>query len=103
MVYDTIMKAVLILDTKTVLADDRIIQRRVWKLPRATSERQYGLKFSLYCGKSGLTIVRYDNETGKGAHRHIGPQEIESTYKFVSLTQLLNDFHQDIIQLSGEF
>jgi hypothetical protein len=102
MVYNTIMSAKLILDTKTVLADGRIIQRRVWKLPRTTLERPYGLKFSLYCGKDGQTIVRYDNETGKGAHRHEGPQEIESPYAFVSLVQLLTDFDLAITQLSGE-
>ena len=61
-----------------------------------------GSKFSLYCGKEGKTIVRYDNETGKGAHRHIGPDEAESAYDFVSLVQLPQDFVQDIEHASGE-
>jgi hypothetical protein len=54
------------------------------------------------CGKSGKTIVRYDNETGKGDHRHVGPEEVESVYVFVSLVQLLADFDADIEKLSGE-
>jgi len=46
--------------------------------------------------------VRYDNETGKGAHRHVGPEEAESTYEFISLEQLLQDFFVDVEELSGE-
>jgi len=96
------MNARLILDTKTILTDGRIIQRKVWKLPRPTLDRPHGIKFRLYCGAEGKTIVRYDNESGKGSHRHIGEQELETGYDFVSLVQLLTDFVADIVQLSGE-
>ncbi|MDP2852217.1 MAG: DUF6516 family protein [Gallionella sp.] len=96
------MKARLILDTKTILTDGRIIQRKIWKLPQTTESRPHALKYRLYCGKSGKTIVRYDNETGKGDHRHAGPEEVESVYVFVSLVQLLIDFDADIEKLSGE-
>lgn len=96
------MKVRLILDTKTILTDGRIIQRKIWKLPQATEDRTHALKYRLYCGKSGRTIVRYDNETGKGDHRHIGQEEVESVYVFVSLVQLLIDFDTDIEKLSGE-
>ncbi|MGH8524670.1 MAG: toxin-antitoxin system TumE family protein, partial [Gammaproteobacteria bacterium] len=30
------------------------------------------LKYRLYCGRGGRCLVRYDNETGKGDHRHYG-------------------------------
>ena len=96
------MKARLILDTKTILADGRIIQRKIWTLPQTTEGRPHAMKYRLYCGKSGKTIVRYDNETGKGDHRHAGQEEAESVYVFVSLVQLLIDFDTDIEKLSGE-
>lgn len=96
------MEARLILDAKTTLTDGRIIQRKVWKLPRPTEGRTHALKCRLYCGKSGKTIVRYDNETGKGDHRHVGQDEVESMYVFVSLVRLLIDFDTDIERLSGE-
>ena len=96
------MRARLILDTKTVLADGRIIQRKIWMLPQTTEGRPHALKYRFYCGKSGKTIVRYDNETGKGDHRHAGSEEVESVYVFVSLVQLLIDFDTDIEKLSGE-
>lgn len=96
------MRARLILDTKTVLADGRIVQRRVWQLPIPTPERPHAFKYSLYCGKGGKTIVRYDNEAGRGDHRHVGPMEIVDPYKFTTLRVLLMDFAQDIEALSGE-
>ena len=102
MVYHTIMRARLILDSKTVLSDGRIVQRRVWQLPNSTADRPHGLKYNLYCGKDGSTVVRYDNETGKGDHRHVGANEVEEAYGFRSLAQLLIDFETDIIRLSGD-
>ena len=95
-------KAILILDTKTILQDGRIVQRKIWQLPQQQVDRPHGLKYRLYCGKEGQTIVRYDNESGKGDHRHVGAQELETTYVFTSLVQLLKDFAQDIERFSGE-
>ena len=102
MVYNTIMQVRLVLDKKTMLAVGRIVHRKVWMVPKATPDRPHGLKYSLYCGKDGKNIVRYDNETGKGDHRHVGPDEVENTYRFLSLVQLLSDFDRDIAELSGE-
>jgi hypothetical protein len=42
--------------------------------------------------------VRYDNERGKGDHRHFG--EEESGYVFTSVDQLLDDFERDIAKWS---
>ena len=95
------MKARLLLDTKTVLSDGRIIQRKIWHLPEKNDDYVHGFKYSLYCGLNGKTIVRYDNEKGKGDHRHIGPYETEMPYSFVSLAKLLTDFAKDIETLSG--
>lgn len=95
------MKARSILDTKTVLSDGRIVQRNVCHLPRATAERPHGLKYRLYCGKGGVNIVRYDNETKKGDHRHVGADEVDLPYRFESLAKLLADFARDIEKFSG--
>lgn len=104
MVYDAIImrKAMLILDTKTVLRDGRILQRKIWQLPQPEPGRPFGWKYRLYCGINGRTIVRYDNETGKGDHRHVGAQEREIPYEFSSLARLLDDFARDVEMLSGE-
>jgi hypothetical protein len=43
--------------------------------------------------------VGYDNERGKGDHKHVAG--IESAYAFVSLAQLLDDFRADVEAVSG--
>jgi len=45
-------------------------------------------------GTEGGSRVRYDNERGKGDHRHIG--EKEEDYTFATIDQLLDDFERDI-------
>ena len=47
----------------------------------------------------GRCIVRYDNEAGKGDHRHYG--EREETCRFESLEKLLEDFREDCTRLAG--
>ena len=39
-------------------------------------------------------MLRYDNEIGKGDHKHIGNEEHE--YRFVSAEKLIDDFWQDV-------
>jgi len=48
----------------------------IWKLPASDSERASGLKYSLFYGRPGLRIVGYDNERGKGDHKHVEGREM---------------------------
>jgi hypothetical protein len=48
------------------------------------------------------TVVRYDNESGKGDHRHLGKNERQRAYLFTTLEQLIMDFEADVIRLLGE-
>lgn len=43
--------------------------------------------------------MRYDNEAGKGDHRHYGGRE--ESYQFASFDQLLDDFYADVARLTG--
>ena len=45
-------------------------------------------------------MIRYDNEAGKGDHRHIG--ESEKAYRFIDLDQLMADFERDIARWQDE-
>ena len=49
-----------------------------------------------------VSIVRYDNESGKSDHKYVGKAEVEIVYLYKSLQQLLIDFVSDIEHLSGE-
>jgi hypothetical protein len=51
-------------------------------------------KYRLYFGAHGVCRVRYDNERGKGDHRHVNGFEL--SYVFISLDQLLDDFQSDV-------
>ncbi|GGE17091.1 hypothetical protein GCM10011390_40250 [Aureimonas endophytica] len=94
------MKARLLLDYKIVRSDGAIVQMRVWRLPEATPERPHGLKYSLFYGRGGRRIVGYDNERGKGDHRHYGDRE--EAYRFRSLAELIADFERDILKEQGD-
>jgi hypothetical protein len=94
------MKAKQIFYDKTVLPDGSIVEMTIWQLPKASSERTHGLKYSLFYGRNGLRIVGYDNERGKGDHRHVG--EVETRYKFVSVDELVADFLADVERAMNE-
>lgn len=51
-------------------------------------------KYRVFDGRTGEERVRYDNERGKGDHRHTAG--VETQYDFVSLDRLLDDFERDI-------
>ena len=86
--------AALIDDRKIVLDDGAIIQIRIWRLPEQPRERPHRLKYSLFYGRPGERIIGYDNEAGKGDHRHY--RQIEEPYVFVSLERLIADFENDV-------
>lgn len=87
-------KAKLLIDEKTVFADGTIVQMVVWLLPNRDQERPHGLKYSLFYGKKGIRIIGYDNERGKGDHKHLGT--IQLPYTFTTLGQLIADFRKDV-------
>lgn len=93
-------RAILILSRKQVLADGAIIEIKIWRLPRITAERPHGLKYSLFYGRPGERIVGYDNEQGKGDHRHY--RDREEPYPFASLERLIADFERDVMRERGD-
>lgn len=48
----------------------------------------------MFYGRPGVREVGYDNERGKGDHRHF--QGIETPYDFRSVEQLMADFWFDV-------
>jgi hypothetical protein len=60
----------------------------------------HGFKYRLAFVRNGKRVVGYDNERGKGDHKHLG--EVESSYRFVDEVQLLEDFWRDINETQHE-
>lgn len=88
------MKAKLLAKAKEIRDDGTIVEVVVWELPEPVPPCHHNLKYRLYFGAAGVCRVRYDNERGKGDHRHVG--EIEEAYRFTTLEQLLADFERDV-------
>ena len=94
------MKAKRLFYDKATLPDGSIVEMVIWQLPQANAERLHGLKYSLFYGRDGKRIVGYDNELGKGDHKHVGLKE--SRYRFVSVEKLLADFLSDVETAKGK-
>jgi hypothetical protein len=86
--------AVLLARAKEVRDDGSIVEIVIWELPEPLPPSTHRFKYRLYYGAAGACRVRYDNERGKGDHRHIGEQV--QNYVFTSIEQLLEDFRSDV-------
>jgi len=94
------MKAQLLFRDKVVFSDGAILEMVLWQLPAASIHHPQGLKYRLHYGVPGKTLVRYDNEKGKGDHRHFNEQE--QPYEFVDAETLQADFLKDVENIRGE-
>lgn len=88
------MPASLIHRQKSVLSDGSILELVIWSVPSPVLGSQHGYKYSLFYGRSGARIVGYDNERGKGDHRHLDGRE--EPYEFRSVEALIQDFMADV-------
>lgn len=73
-----------------------IIELVVWELEASLKGCSHRFKYRLFCGsqETGACLVRYDNEPGKGDHRHVAEQE--EPYTFTGLEGLFSDFERDV-------
>jgi hypothetical protein len=67
--------------------------------PQKYQQRECAIA-SLAAGRSGERRVVYDNERGKGDHRHVEGKE--EPYSFSTPEQLIADFLADVRRLRGE-
>jgi hypothetical protein len=88
------MQATKLFHDKATLPDGSIVEMTIWQLETANPERPHGLKYSLYYGRAGERLVGYDNERGKGDHKHIAGRE--QRYRFVTVEHLVADFLADV-------
>jgi Family of unknown function (DUF6516) len=88
------MKAELLHRERHVLSENAFVEIVVWRLPRSARGSMHRLKYRLALVVAGECVLRYDNEAGKGDHRHIG--NIETPYMFHSYEKLMSDFWADV-------
>lgn len=90
------MKAKLLLKSREVLSESSFVERVLWLLPEPLAGSTHRLKYRLAFVVKGVCVVRYDNERGKGDHRHV--DDVESGYRFSTPEALLQDFWRDVAQ-----
>ena len=93
------MKAEPLLHERIDYDDGAIVEMVVWRVPSPVRPSTHDLKYSLFYGRPGVREVGYDNERGKGDHRHF--RGAETPYAFRTVEQLMIDFWSDVRNLRG--
>jgi hypothetical protein len=88
------MKAALLLDERHVVAENAFVELVVWRLDTQLPGRGHIFKYRLALVADGRCVLRYDNESGKGDHRHVGKKEFP--YVFTTPQRLLDEFWNEV-------
>jgi hypothetical protein len=88
------MKARLVTRERRRIGQNGFADLLIWRVPHPIEGSRHDFKYSLAFVYREVCVVRYDNERGKGDHRHVVGQEM--IYDFLSLDRLLNDFFADV-------
>jgi hypothetical protein len=94
------MKATRIFYDRMEYSDGAILEMTIWKVPDPVQGSAHRLKYRLFYGFPGQRLVCYDNERGKGDHRHLEGRE--EPYAFTTVETLVQDFLADVKALRGE-
>lgn len=94
------MKATALIHRRVILAPDAFADVIVWRVPEPVPPSEHPYKYRLAYIVNGQCVLRYDNERGKGDHRHF--DGVESLYSFTSPDQLMSDFNADILRWNHE-
>lgn len=94
------MPATLLLKERHVMSENSFVEMVVWRLPLPLYGSSHDFKYRLALVVDGVCVLRYDNEAGKGDHRHCGGEELR--YRFASPQTLLDDFWRDVKNWSPE-
>lgn len=66
----------------------------IWRVPIPVRGSLHSFKYRLALVADRECVLRYDNEAGKGDHKHIGGDEVP--YTFIGTDQLIDDFWNDV-------
>ena len=94
------MKATLLARTRIVYSSNSFAELVLWRVPTPVPGSAHEFKYRLAYVVESVCLVRYDNEVGKGDHRHFGTTE--SLYQFSTPERLMVDFQKDIARWNDE-
>jgi hypothetical protein len=94
------MRARELFNRRVALFESAFAELVVWELPRPLRGSLHGYKYRLAFVVDDECVLRYDNEAGKGDHKHIDADE--EAYTFSSVEQLVADFFHDVTRWRDE-
>ena len=94
------MKAVPLLRTRIAFWETAFAELVLWQVPKPVAGSTHAFKYRLAYVVDGVCIIRYDNEVGKGDHRHVEGKE--RAYTFTTPDKLIADFQRDIARWNRE-
>ena len=91
------MKAQLLIRERVVYADGSLVEMVLWRVPKPVPPSKHGFKYRLVYIVAGKRALGYDNERGKGDHRHVGDEE--EPIAFTSIDDLLARFMLEVEEM----
>jgi Family of unknown function (DUF6516) len=84
------MPARLLLRERRVVGAGQFAEVVIWDLTESVPGSPHHFKYRLAFVVDEVFVIRFDNETGKGDHKHICEEQVP--YTFTSLERLIADF-----------
>lgn len=88
------MKADLVLRFRDVSEVGDGVEMVVWRVPVPVAPATHGYKYRLVYVEAGVRMIGFDNERGKGDHKHVG--DAETPYVFIDVDHLIDDFIAEV-------
>ncbi len=94
------MKATQLVRTRIIYSEISFAELVLWRVSQPVADSAHPFKYRLAYVVGGRCVLRYDNEAGKGDHRHFDGEE--RVYHFTTPEQLIADFEGDIARWNDE-
>ena len=88
------MKAILLLRERRIVGEGSFAEVVIWRVASPVPGSAHEFKYPLAFVVEGLCVIRFDNEVGKGDHKHVDGREVP--FAFQSPEQLIEDFWREI-------
>lgn len=94
------MAAELLVRERVILSERAFAELLLWRVPKPVRGSVHDYKYRLALIVEGECVLRFDNEAGKGDHRHLGATESE--YCFHDVETLMADFRSAVTRWLDE-
>ncbi|KYQ98903.1 hypothetical protein AWY96_10420 [Serratia plymuthica] len=91
------MPAILIMKRRIWLDRSSLLSLVVWDVTPSVRGSNHRYQYRLAYVVQDVCVLRYDNEAGKGDHKHLGAAEVP--IEFIDINQLVDDFVTEVNQL----